>query len=290
MNPTMNEKVSPEEKAARLRRHYELEKSLARRILESRKAERSGVYLQAYNTLFREIHWHPSLRLSEEERDRLVGEKLRLFGPMVGSGHDVLEIGCGRGDLIGRLAGRNRRCVGVDVSEVALASRRASAENLELRVMEACHLDFPAASFHVVLSSQVVEHLHPEDLPEHLNEVLRVLRPGGRYVFDTPNRLVGPHDVSKYFDPVATGFHLKEWSYHDILPLLERTGFRGIRTQYFPQSLYGRGGLFHRLGFQPAAGKALLERLVERGRTREARERIARWARIGSVNLSARRP
>jgi SAM-dependent methyltransferase len=273
----------------RVRGHYELEKALARRILESDPADRSSVYLDAYDRLFREITWHPSLSLTEEERDRLLTEKLTLFGPMVGTGNDVLEIGCGRGDLIGRLAGSNRRCVGVDVSSVALSKRRVRAQNLTLLVMEASRLEFPDSSFDVVLSSQLVEHLHPDDVPRHLAEIYRVLRRGGRCVFDTPNRLVGPHDVSKHFDEVATGFHLKEWSYGELLPLLRWTGFVDVRTQYLPSALCRRDA-FSRLGVLPARGKVWFERYVARGRTREERIRRARWARIASINIAARKP
>jgi ubiquinone/menaquinone biosynthesis C-methylase UbiE len=269
------------------RQHYELEKRLAQRILDCAPEARPAVYLDAYDTLFREISWHPSLRLTEAEKDRLVEQKLRLFAPMVGAGRDVLEIGCGRGDMIGRLAARNRRCVGVDVSKVALAQRRTEAPNLTLLVMEACHLEFPDASFDVVLSSQVVEHLHPDDVTLHLREVHRVLRPRGRYIFDTPNRLVGPHDVSKFFDETATGFHLKEWSYGDLLPVLKSLGFGRVRSQFLPEAVYSRGSLLFRIGFLPAAAKAFLERAVAAGRTRPERLRRARWARIAGVNLSA---
>jgi predicted SAM-dependent methyltransferase len=51
-----------------------------------------------------------------------------------------------------------------------------------------------------------MEHLHPDDAFEQLKQIYTALTPGGLYICTTPNRLTGPHDVSKYFDETAAGF------------------------------------------------------------------------------------
>jgi hypothetical protein len=45
----------------------------------------------------------------------------------------------------------------------------------------------------------------------------------------TPNRLNGPHDVSMYFDTVATGFHLKEYTVAELYHLFQTAGFSKMR-------------------------------------------------------------
>jgi len=45
----------------------------------------------------------------------------------------------------------------------------------------------------------------------------------------TPNRLSGPHDISQHFDRVASGLHLKEYTYRELAGLFRRVGFRRIR-------------------------------------------------------------
>jgi hypothetical protein len=65
-----------------------------------------------------------------------------------------------------------------------------------------------------------------------------VLRRGGAYICVTPNRLNGPHDVSQHFDPVATGFHLKEYTVGELTRLFRRVGFRKV------QALLGSRGIF----------------------------------------------
>ena len=72
-------------------------------------------------------------------------------------------------------------------------------------------VEVPAASVTLAYSNQLMEHLHPDDALVQLRNIVRALAPGGLYVRH-PNRLTGPHDISMYFDRVATGFHLKEYT------------------------------------------------------------------------------
>jgi len=57
-----------------------------------------------------------------------------------------------------------------------------------------------------------------------------VIAPDGSYVCVTPNRLNGPHDVSKFYDPVARGFHLKEYTAAELERLFRKVGFRKIEA------------------------------------------------------------
>jgi hypothetical protein len=54
-------------------------------------------------------------------------------------------------------------------------------------------------------SKELMEHLHCDDVDPAV-EHLPGARPSGVYVCITPNRLGGPHDISRNFDDVATGF------------------------------------------------------------------------------------
>ena len=53
---------------------------------------------------------------------------------------------------------------------------------------------------------------------------------GGSYFCVTPNSLNGPHDVSKYFDTVARGFHLKEYTFTELDALFRQFGFRRMEV------------------------------------------------------------
>jgi SAM-dependent methyltransferase len=113
-------------------------------------------------------------------------------------GQRVLDVGCGRGELVIHAALRGAEAVGIDYAEEAVRiAEEALAgcpldihERASFRVMNARRLDFPDESFDTAVMSDIVEHLYPQELREALDETRRVLRRGGRLVVHTcPNRL-----------------------------------------------------------------------------------------------------
>lgn len=245
-----------------IRFHYELERALAQRIMNSPKEARARVTLEAYNELFSRIPWHPG-HLATPERRIAVEESYRVFIRLAGTGRDILEIGCGGSDHLRQLAAANLRCVGIDISKEVLEAKTDLPANIELYVADATDLSiFANESFDYVFSKQLIEHIHPDDVLLHYCEVQRVLRPGGRYVFETPNKLTGPHDVSRYFDNEATCFHLREYSLHMLLPLLRQAGFRRILSPSFRDRAYRKCPLLGRLTEVPAAWRLPAETFV----------------------------
>jgi SAM-dependent methyltransferase len=103
----------------------------------------------------------------------------RLCAPLLPEGL-VLDLGCGTGHSYRELA--PRVSVGVDVEPSVLVGQQRDTHVADMR-----SLPFPDGHFASVLSVQSLEHVpDPESV---LAEVVRVLRPGGRAVFVTPNRL-----------------------------------------------------------------------------------------------------
>jgi ubiquinone/menaquinone biosynthesis C-methylase UbiE len=98
------------------------------------------------------------------------------------AGHTVLEIGCGMGMDLAELAKLGCQVTGIDLSPQSLqvAQRYFTLLGLkaELRVSNAEAMDFGDAMFDVVYSFGVLHHT--PDIKQALNEVYRVLRPGGR--------------------------------------------------------------------------------------------------------------
>lgn len=114
-------------------------------------------------------------------------------------GERVLDIGCGRGELVAHSALRGADAVGIDNSATAVRlAREALAEmpadvrgRAFFAIMDARRLGFPDASFDAAIMSDIVEHLYPRELRQALDEARHVLKPGGRLVVHTsPNALV----------------------------------------------------------------------------------------------------
>ncbi len=98
-------------------------------------------------------------------------------------GARVLDVGCGRGVILGALADRGFQVHGLEISAEAV---RGADPRAEIRV--APHLrdaDYPPESFDQVVIWHVLEHLH--DPRGTLEQVQRILRPGGRLVVAVPN-------------------------------------------------------------------------------------------------------
>lgn len=134
-----------------------------------------------------EIIWNwdsPSGRRRAERRAQLFVEHGRLA-----AGVRALELGCGTGVFLERVAASGARLRGLDLSQELLArarARLAGRANVRLDCGNAEQMPYADASFDVVYGSSVLHHLH---LEAALAEALRVLRPGGRVVFAEPNIL-----------------------------------------------------------------------------------------------------
>ncbi len=132
---------------------------------------------------------------------------------------DVLEAGAGEGygaDLIADVA---RRVIGLDYDESAVAHIRARYPRVEMHHGNLAALPLPDASVDVVVNFQVIEHLW--DQGQFVAECLRVLRPGGRLLMSTPNRITFTPDSDTPLNP----FHTRELNAAEMTELLTEQGF-----------------------------------------------------------------
>jgi 2-polyprenyl-3-methyl-5-hydroxy-6-metoxy-1,4-benzoquinol methylase len=108
-------------------------------------------------------------------------------------GMRVLDIGCGRGEVLLACAERGAEVAGIDYAPAAVEISRdtlGGVRGADVVQGDVTRLPWPDATFDAVLSGDVIEHLTPADAGMMLREARRVLRPGGRMVVHTaPNRL-----------------------------------------------------------------------------------------------------
>lgn len=219
----------------RLRHHYRIEVDLARQLMESSREERLTAYGRLYDELFRLVPDHPQMT-GKTGGASYVPRQLRWVSRLVTPQTRFVEIGGGDCRLSIAVADRAAEAIGVDVTDALVAESGLPANFRFLRT-DGLTLDLPDASVDLVYSNQLIEHLHPDDAAAQLGEIFRVLAPGGRYACITPNRATGPHDVSRYFSPVARGFHLKEYTFADLHAAFRAAGFGRIA---FSCALAGR--------------------------------------------------
>jgi 2-polyprenyl-3-methyl-5-hydroxy-6-metoxy-1,4-benzoquinol methylase len=131
--------------------------------------------------------WRGELERGKEQRGNLQTnlDFLRQTG-LLKPGDKVLEIGCGIGTVVSELTGQGYDVTGTDISQVAIEYGLVKYDHVRLEVQAAEKLTFVEETFDVVLSFDLFEHIARID--RHVGEVRRVLKPGGYYLFQTPNK------------------------------------------------------------------------------------------------------
>jgi O-antigen chain-terminating methyltransferase len=99
----------------------------------------------------------------------------------------ILDIGCGRGEWLELLRESGYTARGLDLNQAMIDSCRARG----LEVLEGEVIDYlrtlPDLSLGAVTGFHIIEHLSFTQLQKLINEVIRVLKPGGLALFETPN-------------------------------------------------------------------------------------------------------
>ncbi len=182
-------------------------------------------------------------------------EALAVAG--IAEGMRVLDVGCGRGEILRNTAELGARVVGIDYAAAAVQlSRQVAAHAAEsgqaigVYQASALYLPFTTASFNRVLMLDIVEHLYPAELAVALAEARRVLQPGGRIIIHTaPNvwydryayplvrrvrTLMGEGDLypedPRAIIPENMHVHVNEQSMMSLRRTLRQAGFRQVKA------------------------------------------------------------
>ncbi len=106
----------------------------------------------------------------------------------------ALDFGCGAGRLTQALAQHFAQTTGIDIAESMLAvAADFNDDSGRCRFVHNPHPDlrlFDTASFDLVCTFIVLQHMEPRYIESYLRELVRVLRPGGALVFQVPSRPV----------------------------------------------------------------------------------------------------
>ncbi len=162
-----------------------------------------------------------------------IREKLSIYVPYIersGAGKEdtlILDVGCGRGEWLELIAEKGLYGRGIDSNEsmVRFCCDRGLA--VSHGDAPACLNEEASESLGAVTGFHVVEHLAPAVLADLFAQVLRVLKPGGIGIFETPNPenlIVGACNF--YFDPT----HRRPVPPAALSFLMEATGFRDVEV------------------------------------------------------------
>lgn len=175
---------------------------------------------------------HPQLKRKDDpEVSALeIGRKSNLVKRYLKADTTFVEVGPGDCHFSLHVAGMVQKVIAVDIPSNITSNENNLPKNFELHFSDGSNIPVPDNSASVVYSNHLMEHLHPEDALAQLGEMYRCLSPDGVYIYMTPSREAGPHDISKYFSPIAEGFHLHEYTNSELSKLFLRAGFSRLTS------------------------------------------------------------
>ncbi len=157
-----------------------------------------------------------------------IAERQAVYVPLFAEVDDILDIGCGRGELIELLVTAGKRASGVDLDRDMVASCRERG----LQVVAADGIADLATrdpqSLGGIAAMQVVEHLRPAQLTAFLDGCHRTLRSGGVLLLETIN----PVTLSALRNYFADLTHAQPLVPETLKFLVESTGFRDVTITY----------------------------------------------------------
>jgi SAM-dependent methyltransferase len=178
----------------------------------------------------------------------------------------VLDVGCYDGQFIARVVEPgSSTLIGLDVAAPALYAARARGVQ-GVRAQVESGMPFRAEAFATIVAAEVIEHVF--DTQAVVDELARVLRPGGWLALTTPNLVAlsgraqlvlgrSPHNVEFDAGPSTSG-HIRYFTFDTLEVLLRRAGLepRGRWTNVAHFSVLGSSELVGRV--RPGLGHTLI--------------------------------
>jgi 2-polyprenyl-3-methyl-5-hydroxy-6-metoxy-1,4-benzoquinol methylase len=176
---------------------------------------------------FSNIDW---LKFAEKFRgsEASIKERQQMYAARFRGATNVVDIGCGRGELLEVLRESEIQAYGIDLNDDSIAICRNKGLTAEKADLFTHLASLPDSSLGGLVCCQVVEHLPPERLPEFIRLGHSKLRVGAMLAIETPN----PECLAIF----ATHFYLDPTHRHPIPPALlsfylEEAGFGRIEVE-----------------------------------------------------------
>ena len=256
-------------------RSFALEKAFHHDMrTEADPARRRVMYNELYTRVF-EIYG-AEFRINLEAEAGPKDAMVEMLRPEL-QGRAILDIGCGAGEFLlscarkvepSRLLGIDVFAKDMDVGERHLRFRRADVIRFDL-----------GERFDVVVTDNVMEHIAPQDVEDHLASIHNALEPGGLLMIFTPNRHFGPWDVTRILDDTyagnvpAQGSHLHEYTHAELAETLTHAGFVDLHAIH-PKARIGLRPAQRRTGIEPLLRGERQAALMRRLKTVDKRFRL----------------
>jgi SAM-dependent methyltransferase len=210
--------------------------------------------------------WAPKeyFQRHDSQQKILQGQRLASFAESVlGQTGKMLELGCGRGELLRGAANRGWEVCGIEMTE-AFAQVAHEEHGIAIECLRVEDAELARELYDVILLAAILEHLY--EPAEILKRVHAALRPGGLVFIDVPNECslmsrvangymrVRGTDWAVNLSPTFPPYHVVGFCPTSLCRLLEREGFRPVQFQLhrWKNDIPSANGVlasFERIGF-----------------------------------------
>jgi SAM-dependent methyltransferase len=158
-----------------------------------------------------------------------IRERVRDYLPLFAGASDVVDVGCGRGELLALLGERGIRARGVDSNAAMVEICRGNGFDVEQGDALAYLRKQPDGAIGGLVAIQVVEHFSPAYLMRFLDAAFHAMRPGAPLILETLN----PACWMAFFETYIRDITHRQPLHPDTLRLLvQASGFSAVDVQF----------------------------------------------------------
>ncbi|MCL5778964.1 methyltransferase domain-containing protein [Limibaculum sp. FT325] len=163
---------------------------------------------------------------------------LQVFDLQHVEGGRLLDVGCGSGAALERMARLGWECEGIDFDEKAVDAGRARGLTIQVGSLE--HQRYPDQSFDAVVMNHVLEHVPDPRLL--IRECYRILKPEGQFVCITPNAASWCHSLfGTDWRGLEPPRHLHIFTQSSALRLMREIGWDNVEARSSIANSHGIG-------------------------------------------------
>lgn len=213
---------------------FEIESNYHKKILEENdRIKREALYEEFYSKLLNVYERNAEIEKGIDVRIQAKDPQARMFQREL-LGKSIIDFGCGEGCFLMNLQ-RNLSYESLAGVDVYIPDKLKEHDGIDF--ISSSITNFKTSKkYDVAFSDNVIEHLAPDDVKDHLKVVYDSLKPGGNFILIMPNRLFGPSDITRIIDDsssgriAAKGGHLYESTYGEMMRNLTEAGFNNFQT------------------------------------------------------------
>lgn len=158
--------------------------------------------------------------------------RIDVYLNMIGSGKEVLDVGCWDGYIGSLVKKNNNKVIGLDIVDASLAKAEKVLDGVLKRNLSEDWAEGIENKYDIALCGEVIEHVYDTD--KFLDNFKKVLKPGGSLIISTPNiasfgrRLMLLLGISPNVETTSRSYdsgHVRYFTVNTLTKLLKEHGF-----------------------------------------------------------------